>query len=290
LNMHTNLDVRPSPIAGQWYPGDAHHLSTSVDGYIQAAKLPTIEGQIIAAMVPHAGHIYSGPVAGYAFAALRGLTPDLVVVISPSHYPYPQPLLTTAHQAYTTPLGPIRVDEEAVQALDAALQAELGFGLSAVRRDPEHSLEIELPFVQRAFSNEYRLLPVMVRDQSLRTVSGLGKALAAVLQARNAILIASTDLSHFKTQQLAAQLDGELLRRVEAFDPQAVLSAEEEGVGFACGRGAVAAVLWAAKGLGADKVKILHYATSGDVTGDTSEVVGYGAAVITRTQGTAGNS
>jgi AmmeMemoRadiSam system protein B len=281
--MDMNLDIRPSPIAGQWYPGDARRLSSSVDGYIHAARLPVIEGQIIAAIVPHAGHIYSGPVAGYAFAALQGLTPDLVVVISPSHYPYPQALLTTAHQAYTTPLGPIRVDEEAVKALDSALNADLGFGLSAVRRDPEHSLEIELPFVQRTFSNEYRLLPVMVRDQSLRTVSGLGKALGMVLGGRNAILIASTDLSHFYTQRQANELDGELLRRVEAFDPEAVLNAEEEGVGFACGRGAVAAVLWAAKALGADKVRILHHATSGDVTGDTSEVVGYGAAVITRT-------
>jgi AmmeMemoRadiSam system protein B len=286
--MDLNLDIRPSPIAGQWYPGDARRLSSSVDGYIHAAKLPAIEGQIIAAVVPHAGHVYSGPVAGYAFAAMQGMTPDLVVVISPSHYPYPQALLTTAHQAYTTPLGPIRVAEEAVQALDSALNAELGFGLSAVRRDPEHSLEIELPFVQRTFSNEYRLLPVMVRDQSLRTVSGLGKVLGMVLEGRNAILIASTDLSHFYTQRQAEKLDGEFLHRVEAFDPEAVLNAEEEGVGFACGRGAVAAVLWAAKALGADKVSILHHATSGDVTGDTSEVVGYGAAVITRTLETTG--
>lgn len=283
--MQTNLDVRPSPIAGQWYPGDARRLSASIDGYLNNASLPGFEGQVVGVIAPHAGHVYSGPVAGYAFAALRGLTPDLVAVLSPSHYPYSQPLLTTAHQAYTTPLGPLRVDEAAVQALDAALTTELGFGLSAVRRDPEHSLEIELPFVQRVFFHEFRLIPVMVRDQSARTARGLGKALAAVLGGRSAILIASTDLSHFYTQQQAKQLDGELLRRVEAFDPEGVLLAEEEGVGFACGRGAVAAVLWAARDLGANQVKILHYATSGDVTGDTSEVVGYGAAVITRTSG-----
>lgn len=281
--MDTDLDIRPSPIAGQWYPGDARSLSASVDGYISAVSLPKIDGQIVGVVVPHAGHVYSGPVAGYAFAALKGLAPSLVVVISPSHYPYAQALLTTAHQAYATPLGPVLVDEEALHALDGALQKNLGFGLSAVRRDPEHSLEIELPFVQRSFSNEYRLLPVMVRDQSLRTAQGLGEALALVLKGRNVILIASSDLSHFYTQQQALKLDGELLRRLEAFDPQAVLNAEDEGVGFACGRGAVAAVLWACKGLGADKVKILHHATSGDVTGDTHEVVGYGAAVITRT-------
>ena len=120
----------------------------------------------------------------------------------------------------------------------------------------------------------------MIRDQSLRTVSGLGKALGIVLGGRNAILIASSDLSHFYTQRQANDLDGELLRRVEAFDPEAVLNAEEEGVGFACGRGALAAVLWAAQALGADTVKVLHHATSGDVTGDYDQVVGYGAAVV----------
>lgn len=280
--MKTNLDIRPSPIAGQWYSGNSRHLSSAVDGYISAAILPDIKGKIIGIIVPHAGHVYSGPVAGYAFAAMRGLTPDLVAVISPSHYPYPQPLLTTAHQAYTTPLGMIPVDEDALQSLNAVLTAELGFGVSAVRRDSEHSLEIELPFVQRVFSHEFQLLPVMVRDQSVHTVRGLGKALASVLKGRNAVLIASTDLSHFYTQNQAKILDMEFLRRVESFDPEAVLHAEEEGTGFACGRGAVAAVLWAAKALGADTVKILHYATSGDVTGDYSEVVGYGAAIITR--------
>ncbi len=280
--MQLSLDVRPSPIAGQWYPGDARRLSASIDGYLNAANLPVLEGQVMAVIAPHAGHVYSGPIAGYAFAALRGLAPDLVAVISPSHYPYPQALLTTAHQAYTTPLGMLRVDETAVQALDAALNADLGFGLSPVRRDPEHSLEIELPFLQRIFFHQFRILPVMVRDQSPRTIRGLGKALAAVLRERNAILVASSDLSHFYTQEQAKELDGELLRRVEAFDPQGVLQAEEEGVGFACGRGAVAAVLWAAQELGADQVKLLRYATSGDVTGDFSEVVGYGAAVVMR--------
>jgi AmmeMemoRadiSam system protein B len=93
-------------------------------------------------------------------------------------------------------------------------------------------------------------------------------------------MVASTDLSHFYNQATARVLDMEILRRVEAFDPQAILQAEEEGVGFACGRGALAAVLWAAKDLGADAVKMLYYATSGDVTGDLSQVVGYGAAAV----------
>jgi len=283
--MQPKQDVRPSPIAGQWYPADPKRLTDRIDEYIRAAHLPALEGQIIALMVPHAGHTYSGPVAGYAYAAAQGLAPEVVAVISPMHYPYPQPLLTSAHTAYGTPLGIVDIDQDLVKELDVALHEVLGYGLSYVKHDPEHSLEIELPFLQHIFGNAFRLLPVMVREQDLHVVRVLGQALAKTLQGKKALLVASTDLSHFYTQEDANALDAELLRRVEAFDPEAVLNAEEEGKGFACGRGALAAVLFAAKELGADRVKVLNHATSGDVTGDFSRVVGYGAAVVTRPDG-----
>jgi AmmeMemoRadiSam system protein B len=280
--MNANLDVRPSPIAGQWYPGDPKRLSASVDQYIQEAKLPELDGEVVAIVAPHAGHLYSGPVAGYAFAALRGLNPDLVAVVSPMHYPYEEPLLTTAHQAYATPLGIIPVDTTAVQTLNGMLEQALGYGLARVKRDREHSLEIELPFLQRVLEQEFQLLPVMVREQSHRATRLLGECLAKVLTGRNALLVASTDLSHFYPVKIANQLDAEMLRCIESFEPDSVINAEEEGRGFACGMGALAAVLWAAKGLGANTVKILKHATSGDITGDTSQVVGYGAAVVLR--------
>ncbi len=280
--MDAQLDVRPSPIAGQWYPGDARRLAASVDGYIQQAELPELKGDVVAIVTPHAGHIYSGPVAGYAFAALHGLKPELVAVVSPMHDYYNEPFLATAHQAYQTPLGAIPVDAEAVKSLHDLLVKELGYGLARIRRDHEHSLEIELPFLQRILGEEFKLLPVMVRDQSRRGTHVLGQCLAKVLRGRNAILVASTDLSHFFPQEVANALDAVMLGCIESFDPEAVIRAEEDGRGFACGRGALAAVLWAAKDLGADTVKILKHATSGDVTGDTSQVVGYGAAVVLR--------
>lgn len=281
--MSTEYDLRPSPIAGQWYPGDAKRLAASVDEYIHTARLPHVKGQVIAVMSPHAGHRYSGPVAGYAFAALREMEPDLVVVVSPMHYLADQPLLTCGHDAYSTPLGDVFVDREAVQSLETYLQVELGYGLSPVMNDQEHSLEIELPFLQRVIGKTFGLLPVMVRDVSVKVTRSLGQALAKVLVERKAILVASTDLSHFYPQSVAESLDGEILRRVEAFDPEGVLRAEEEGKGFACGRGALAAVMWAAKGLGANHAQVLNYATSGDVTGDYNQVVGYAAAAFTRT-------
>ena len=278
--MQTALNLRPSPIAGTWYEGRPDTLKRNIDAYLDNAKLPDLPRDVIAVIAPHAGHRYSGTIAGYSFAALRDRRPELVAVISPMHHPYVEPLITSSHDAYSTPLGAIPIDKSAIDELDAALQADLGIGLSAVPRDPEHSLEIELPFLQRALASEFKLLPVMLRAQDPRISKGLGKALAGVLCDTNYALIASTDLSHSYDQTTANKLDREMLRQIEAFSPEGVFEAERTGKGFACGHAAVAAVLWASKELGADTVKLLHYATSGDVTGDYSGVVGYGAAAI----------
>lgn len=283
--MQIKLDIRPSPIAGQWYQADAKRLAAQIDRYLDEAELPEIEGQVLGVMAPHAGHVYSGSVAGYAFAAVRGLQPELVAVISPMHYPYIEPVLATAHSAYATPLGAIPVAEEMLEQLDRFLQSDAGIRIKRIANDAEHSLEIELPFLQRALAGPFRLLPIMLRDQSQHTSQVLGRALAALFSETGSLsflLVASTDLSHFYSQQTANKLDMELLRQVQAFDPAGVIRIEEQGKGFACGRGALAAVMWAARELGARKALLLNHATSGDVTGDYDRVVGYGAAVFTR--------
>ncbi|HVM72990.1 MAG TPA: AmmeMemoRadiSam system protein B [Anaerolineales bacterium] len=282
--MATIAPVRPSPLAGTWYEGNPVALSRAVDQYLDRAELPELPGEVVAVIAPHAGHIYSGPVAGYAFAAVRGKSPDLVAVLSPMHQPFYEPLLTTAHSAYSTPLGKIPVDDGAVADLDGRLMASLGYGLARVAYDQEHSLEIELPFLQRALAGDFKLLPVMVRAQSSKVSQQLGMALADTVRGKNALLVASTDLSHFYTQKQALAFDTEMLRRIEAFSPEDVFCAEEQRQGFACGLGALTAVLWAARELGGDTVKVLHHATSGDVTGDYSSVVGYGAAAVLRTK------
>lgn len=274
------LDLRPSPIAGTWYEGDRKALSREVDGYLDRAQLPELHGEPIAVVAPHAGHRYSGPVAGYAFAAVRGRAPDLVAVLSPFHNYHHAPLLITAHDGYETPLGTVPIDQDAVAALEAVLADGAGLSLTRVANDPEHSLEIELPFLQRALTSSWKLLPIMVRAQDAHTCKELGKSLAGVLATRNALLVASTDLSHYHDQQTALALDRALLAQVEAFEPEALFDLERSGKGYACGLGALAAVMWAARDLGANKVELLRHATSGDTTGDYAAVVGYGAAVI----------
>ena len=189
----TTLDLRPSPIAGQWYEGNPRSLARSVDDFLAHANLPEISGEVIALIAPHAGHIYSGAVAAHAFTALRGLTPELIAILSPYHNFAPYPLITTKHQAYFTPLGNIEVDQAAL----AELQTHLDIPITPIANDREHSLEIELPFLQRVLKNEFKLLPIMVRAQDVETAQKLGHALAQTLKVKNAIIVASTDLSHF---------------------------------------------------------------------------------------------
>ncbi len=275
------LDIRPSPIAGTWYPEDPEILARSVDAMLASSEARRPPGEIIGLVAPHAGHRYSGRVAAHAFRLVEGTQHQLVAILCPMHHPHPDPVLTTAHHAFGTPLGTVEVASDEIDRFEQAL-ASYGVPLTRIPRDPEHALEIELPFLQRTLAPGFRLLPVMLRDQSRPTVEAVGHALATTLAGQDSLLVASSDLSHFFPDHVARRLDEELLTRLHAFDPAAVLSAEEEGVGFACGKGALAATLWAAADLGANRVDILHYAHSGDVTGDNLSVVGYGAAVIYR--------
>jgi AmmeMemoRadiSam system protein B len=282
------VDIRPSPIAGLWYPGQPQALQTALDAYLAAAAPsegePIQPANVLGLLVPHAGHRYSGPVAAHAFHAVRGLAVDVVVVACPSHYHADGPLLTSAHDAFVTPLGAVEVDRLAISRLRATLAHALATPpestLVEIRHDREHAIEIELPFLQRVLAPGFRLLPLMLRDQSKQIAHTLGLALAQTLNGVRALFIASSDLSHHYPDLLARRLDGTLLERVAAFDPAGVLAVNAAGQGQACGHGAIAATLWAAQALGATRARIVNHATSGDVSGDFSDVVGYGAAVI----------
>jgi AmmeMemoRadiSam system protein B len=267
--------ARPSPIAGQWYADDPEVLAQRVDGYLAAAAAPP-DADVLGVIVPHAGHRFSGGVAGAAFGALRGLTPEIVALVGPLHYPARPDLLTSAHPAYQTPLGEVPVDQAVLAELASLIP------LTFVANDSEHSLEIELPFLQRALAAPFRLLPLMMRAQSAAAAQALGAALAQVLAGLSALLVASSDLSHFYSQAEAVALDARLLARLAAYDPAGLIAAAEAGHAYACGYGPMAAVLWAAQARGATAVEVVQYATSGDITGDRQRVVGYAAALITR--------
>ncbi len=275
-------NVRPSPIAGTWYSKDAARLSRQLDEYLSQVTKKAVGGRVIGLVVPHAGYQYSGLTAAHGFSTVSGSRRSVVVIFSPFHDFHPAALISSGHACYQTPLGRVCVDLDLLARFESKLIAEAGLEIARVVNDREHSLEIELPFLQRTLEGDFRLLPLMIRTHQLSELQQIGRVLAPLLDAENCLLIASTDLSHFYPERTAHRLDHEMLRRIARFSPEEVLQAEEQGQGFACGVGAVAAMLYTARHLGADSVDLLHYSTSGEVTGDVSQVVGYGSAVVTR--------
>lgn len=282
-------DVRPSPLAGMWYPGRADRLNAMMDDLLEeaeAAGVGRLGQEALGLLAPHAGYRYSGPVAAHAFAAVRGQACDTLVVIGPLHRPLPglsaaARALTTGHDAYETPLGLVPVDRDIIAAISVHLP------LQPVRGDPEHSIEIELPYLQHVLRPGFRLVPLMLLDQSKRMAMELAEALAEALHGRRALLVASSDLSHFYPQPIANDLDSKMLGAVSDLDAPRVVDLDEQGVAFACGHGAIAAVIQTLKLMSKPRATVVRYATSGDVTGDFAQVVGYGAATFEETR--AGN-
>ena len=279
--MDFRSDARPSPIAGTWYLGDPEKLANQIDALLGSVKLPEedLPGRVVGLLAPHAGHRFSGRTAAYAYKTVQDKPRKLVIILSPYHPYAKDDVLTTAHAAYQTPLGNVPVAESELSALNELLKIK-GSRLSQIPLDEEHSQEIQLPFLQRAWKTEFSLLPLMVRCQDPIFLNHLAETLFQVVMEKDFLLIASSDLSHFYPLETAETFDSEMLRRIKAFDPASVLSAEADGRAFACGAGAVAAMLLASKLAGADKVQILNYSTSADAAGDPSSVVGYGSAAV----------
>lgn len=275
-------DTRPSPIAGLWYSSDSKKLSSEIDGYINNANIPELKGEVKCVLAPHAGYRYSGATAGYAFKTVLGKKFDQVIILSPYHAYQQQSLLSSAHQAYQTPLGEISVNQDFVKKFGDHLYEQHKINILEIANDQEHSLEIEIPFLQRALSEPFELIPLMVRSIDLSTASKIANVLVEMIENMNWLIVISTDLSHFYTQEQALKLDQNMLDSIASFSPERVFQTERRGEGFACGLGAVLTGMIASKISGCDQATILHHETSGKETGDYHSVVGYGAAVFTK--------
>jgi len=273
--------IRPSPIAGSWYPGNKTVLQDTIAGYLRLADDPRLPAKVFGLIAPHAGYFYSGSTAGYAYHCVQNETFDICAVFSPLHDYQPFDLLTSAHKAYSTPLGEIHIAEKLVAEIDADLRSRSDLFLQHIAYDREHSLEIQLPFLQVVLKAPFELSPIMVRTHHAGTLRAAAESIARVLAGKRVLLVASTDLSHFYSLNEANTFDQVMTSQFKSFDPQGVLDAESGQKGFACGAGAVALTLWTAKLLGAKQVTLLHHTTSAEASGDPSSVVGYAAAAIT---------
>lgn len=229
-----------------------------------------------ALIAPHAGLIYSGPVGAFAYAALAGRQYDLVVLVGPSHYVAFDGVAVMRRGAFDTPLGALPIAEAEVEALvDSS---------DVVHEMPEphgreHSLEMQLPFLAHLLPT-VPIVPIMMGQQTRETIAELGRALGTVLAGRNALLVASSDLSHYHEAQTASRLDRRVVELVSRYDTTGLLDALQQFPEHACGGGPIVSVMLAAAALGAREARVLRYADSGDVSGDKSAVVGYMAAVV----------
>jgi AmmeMemoRadiSam system protein B len=275
--------IRPSPIAGKWYRDNPVSLRAEILSYLDI-KNQKIDGEVKGIIAPHAGYRYSGKTAGFAFQPVVGQDFDLVVVFSPFHAYHPAPLLSTKHEAYATPLGAVPVDHQLLNSFRQDYEKIFNTSLVQLANDGEHSLEIELPFLQCGLKPGFKLLPFMIRTIEPGFTKRIADILFTKIQKKRVLVVASTDLSHFYPEKEANQYDATMLAAFEAMNAEKIYEIEQNQKGFACGAGAVMAAVELTKKMGADKVQILHHTTSAEETGDMLSVVGYGAAVILQTQ------
>jgi AmmeMemoRadiSam system protein B len=271
------MTVRKAAVAGTWYPGSAEVLRAAVDGHLAAAgDAPPAPDRLVALVAPHAGLIYSGPVAAHAYRLLRDRAPNLIVLAGPSHSSGFDGVAAFRGAGFETPLGVALIDADCTESLMRASTIVRDY---PAPHDTAHALDMQLPFIRRV-PPEARLVALVMGWQTPETVRELGDALGMVLKGRNALIVASTDLSHYQDANTAARLDAVVIDNVARLDADGLQRALDARPEHACGGGPTVAVMRAARQLGADTSVILKYADSGDVSGDKSAVVGYLAAAI----------
>jgi len=271
--------VRPSAIAGSWYPGTERGLRQTLEGFFAGVPEQRLGGRLLGLIAPHAGYVYSGQTAAYSYKPLVGRSYDTVVIMSPNHRAFwgADVVVSTATH-YETPLGLVALDKAFIDRL-----AE-GVELSGVPRDDEHSLEIQLPFLQYVLGG-FRLAPLMLNTDRPAAARQLGGALAELIAASEAavLLVASTDLHHIANYDEVVRRDRAVVEALLSYDMARIEKVLMEPGCSVCGRMAVIALLEAARALGADRVQVLHQTTSGDVTGERRPgqyTVGYLAAAV----------
>ncbi len=280
--------VRPAGVAGSFYPADPKELTAMIDDMLAKAAQPPITDTILSVVAPHAGYQYSGPVAAYTYAALKGRKYSRVVVIAPSHYVGFDFTSVYDGDAYATPLGNVQVDKDFAAKL-VKMSSTIRFsgqGHDATSAGAEHAIEVELPWLQRVLGN-FELVPIVMGDQSYESSRALGVALAKLIKAEgkngDTLVLASSDLSHYHPYAEAETIDHKTLNALEEWDYYSMSQNFQTRVWEACGGAPIVAAMIYAEHMGANQARVLKYANSGDVTGDRSRVVGYSADIFVKT-------
>jgi hypothetical protein len=277
------VKVRRPTQAGAFYEGTPDPLKQQIEkcftDKLGPGKLPevakTYPKHVIGLICPHAGYMYSGPVAAHAYYALAvDGKPDVVVLLGPNHTGVGSGLAVMNEGVWRTPLGDVEVDRETANKI--VRESRIIDIDDSAHRD-EHSIEVQLPFLQYLYNSTFKIVPICFLMQDVSSAREVGQAVAKALVDKKAVIIASSDMTHYEPQESAERKDKKALEAIEAMDEVRFQSTIETYNITACGHGPIAALITAAKILGGTEARLLCYETSGDVTGDRSSVVGYAA-------------
>jgi AmmeMemoRadiSam system protein B/AmmeMemoRadiSam system protein A len=286
--------VRESLSAGRWYPADPKALRKTVEKYLSAVPDRQFAEEPIGFIVPHAGYVYCWQVAAYSYKYMKELDFETAVLVGSSHRYRLGGAAILTNGSLTTPLGPLEIDSQIAKSI---LKGSAKIRENEIPHRGEHSLENQLPFLRHLFGRRVRIVPILVNAWSYKDLEAIGRAIGRAMKDRRALLVCSTDLSHYPSYEEACKVDRELIDSMKGLDPKAVIKKDRELLGrsikelhcTACGLDAVIATMVAAKELGATRFEQLHYANSGDVPiGDKRQVVGYLAAAFLRKKGLSG--
>ena len=277
------MEVRTPAVSGTFYPDDENELRSLIDDCfmhpIGPGKIPPTnsEQKIYGVICPHAGFVYSGPVACHSFYSISSSASKLAIITGPNHYGIGQSIASMIDVSWKTPLGLVEVDSESALELRDGLDI---LELDSFSHSKEHSIEVQVPMLQETFSHEMKILPVSLINQEQKTATKVGSAIAKIAQKKDTLLIGSSDFTHYEENEFAHRQDLALIDPILKLDVDEFYKILYERHVTACGFGAIASTMIACKELGATEGKLLKYATSGDVSGDKSSVVGYASIIF----------
>ena len=277
------MQVRTPAVAGMFYPKEKEELKTVIhDCFLHPLgprKIPPTlsDEKIFGIICPHAGYMYSGPVATNSFYVISSQKPELVIITGPNHYGLGCNVAVMKEGIWKTPLGEVEVETEcAIEINKISKDIELDF-FSHTR---DHSLEVQIPMLQQIYSHKFKILPIILIQQDYNTAKKVGFAIAKIAKMRKTMIIGSSDFTHYEENNFAHKQDSVLIEPILNLDLDGFYRILQEKQVSACGYGAIASTMMACKELGAKEGRLLKYATSGDVTGDKSSVVGYASIVF----------
>ena len=276
------MQIRTPAVAGMFYPSEKNKLTKLIEDCFLHSSGPgknpkKIGKKIFGVICPHAGYVYSGPIACHSINSISSESPELFIIIGPNHWGIGRSVATMTDCIWETPLGNVEVDSESAKEIS---QLSKNIESDFFSHTREHSLEVQIPILQKTFSN-FKILPISLVNQSKEIAKDVGLTIAKIAKKKNVMIIGSSDFTHYEPNEFAHEQDLALIEPILEMDVDKFYDVLQKRKVTACGYGAIASTIIACKELGATKGELLKYATSGDVTGDTSSVVGYGSIVFT---------